>query len=315
MRSMSPVDDAQLVDALTRHLDTEGVDTELGAPFDDLVAGLVSGTLLDDERERALELLAQHPSLRDVLARVEAAEPQEAPAADDVAHVVPRRTNWMPVVAAAAAILLAFGLFRWLGDDPAAPADPATRLATLANELRAEAPDVFGSFAPVAAADRVPRQTDVQRGGLQLGAPVAAVLDPRPTLQWAGLTDDTRARVTVRDEDGALHLDTTQVGQTLAWPDEAKPLAPGTTYVWRVTADGDVQRTGSRAFRVLSEKDATRYRDGVRRIEGHAADDAALLAAQWALTFDLEAEARRHLAQAPAGAEVDALRAWLDPAR
>ena len=66
------MNDADFVDALTRHLQTAGSDAELGAPYDDLVAGLVSGTLLDDERERAIEILGEHPALRTLLGHVDA---------------------------------------------------------------------------------------------------------------------------------------------------------------------------------------------------------------------------------------------------
>ena len=323
------MDDAQLVDALTRHLQAAGPDAELGAPYDDLVAGLVSGTLLDDERERALELLGEHPELRTLLGEVDAAVAEDAATdiaspADDTAadaHVHTRRGRRFPAIAAvAAAALLAVGLWALLGDRTSDDPSAYARLEASARALATETPDVFEGFTPLSEEALRERPSETQRGGLTLLAPRGAILDGTPTMHWQGGPEGVRYRVTVRDDEGALALDTTTDASPLAWPEGVAPLTGGARYVVRVQAvDTATLLYGARSFATLDVETKARYERGLSLIDARGGPDAEVLAAHWAISFELFAQAGERLDRIADEGDADeslaATRAWLDAVR
>ena len=298
--------DDRLTAALTRHLDAGGALPDLGPPYDDLLAGLVSGTLLDDERQAALQMLDEQPGYRALLARVDEATAAERPATKPSGRLL----HW-PRIAAAAAVVLGIGAGVLLFGKREAPQTPDEQLVASANALRAAHPHLFQGFSPLTAPERAERFDDGRRGGIELVAPRGAVLTDRPTFSWKPPDGVTSIQLTIVSEEGETVLSETTTEPSMAWPAARPGLAPG-RYVWQVVAKATGRRlTASLAFSRLHAKGADDYRQAIEEIRAQGGALAPVLAAHYALRLDLLEEARRLLEDAgdsPLAAET---RAWL----
>ncbi len=303
--------DEHLAEALTRHLETGKPLPDLGAPYDDLVAGLIAGTLFDEERQSAVEALAAHPELRRLVTELD--RPAEG-------GVQGRRRSFPWGTAAAAAVLLALVG----GSIYLARMDPSPRrfareiteesLTLDVADLQREHPELFEEFAVLGASERGARSSTIERGGLVLQEPRGAVPDGRPLLRWKAPTGATLFRVTAIDAEGRELLSAEAEETTLAWPPEAAEVEPGAHVVWRVEADVPGQRLlGSQTFRRLTKADAARYEAGLLRIwEGAGRDERGrLIAAHWAIRSGLLHEARDHLEGAGTSRVAEETRGWL----
>lgn len=296
----------RLAEALTRHLEAGKPLPSLGAPYDDLVAGLIAGTLLDDERQSAVDVLAEHPELRRLLAGVDRALESEGRRRN---RVVP----WGRLAAAAAVLVVALASYFALRTRNA-PESTDAWLAGAAASLRGESPAIFEDFEPLGPAERAERRPSIERGGLVLQAPRRAVLDGRPTFRWKAPPGATTFRVTAIDAEGRTLLTARAEGSPWPWPSDAAEVVPGTQVVWKVEADVPGQRlVGSQIFRRPTKADEARYRDGLARIPllAPSEETASLLAAHWALRSGLLHEAAQLLEGAGASRVAEETRAWL----
>jgi hypothetical protein len=124
----------------------------------------------------------------------------------------------------------------------------------------------------------------------------------------------TRARATVRDEDGALRLEGEPTDGRLAWPEGSPGLAPGSRAVVRVAVETPSGTSeGSAAFRVLSEAERRGYEATLERLRvtapggeaprGGRGSHVSLVAAHAAARLTLWDEALRWLADADAAGD------------
>ncbi len=296
--------DEQLVQALTRHLEAGAEIPDLGAPYDDLVAGLISGALLDDERAAAVRMLQEHPAYVTLLARTAASEPgaaSEVPAG--------RVVRLRPLVAAAAVIAVGIGAAIYLDRTDPPPARGDT-LVSAVRELRTRRPGLFEGFEPLKREERAERVEDVRRGGLTLVEPRSAILDARPTFRWHPLEGTTTATLTVINEDARTLWKTAVTGAEATWPRESGPLPAG-QYVWKLVVDTAGRRlTSTIAFERIGEAAASRYRAGLEAI-GASDARSVLLQAHWAIRNGLLLEARTLLDAAGDTEPARETRAWL----
>ena len=297
------MNDTDLVALLTLHLDVTAEELTLDSPYDELASALVSGTLLDDERERAIVLLAEQPAIRALLSAADEEPMLASPLPDARRPAV--RLGWLP--AAAAVVLLGFLVWQIVGEP--AGTSPLERQVAM---LERSAPSVFRGFRPLDASERRNLPSQVQRGGIDLVAPRGALRTGRPTLRWRATSVGGRYRVRVRAADGAIALERTVEGTELAWPEGVAPLSAGGRYVCRVEAlDQSAVLIGAKAFRRLSDAEQRRYEDGLAHIRATQTTEAPLIAAHWAIRFELYAEADAHLARAPESAVAAETAAWL----
>jgi hypothetical protein len=149
-----------------------------------------------------------------------------------------------------------------VGQNTPAPAPPTTAQNNNANHpRRAQAKlDDFDLAPEKASANQIGGASrSVGSGGkLVLYAPhKGLVYSLRPSFWWQG--DATAAyRFHIQDVTGQFSWDRPVTGVSLAYPADAPPLAPGTTYLWRVIPDSPLLGPPPPAAMIVVMADADR---------------------------------------------------------
>jgi hypothetical protein len=262
---------------------TEGAIGRAGCLDANALAGLAEGRLDEAERDQALAHLVVCPDCRDVAseltAHVEAAPPARA-----------ARRGWRTgVAAAAAAVLVAFGVHVATRTRGGGDAETRDRLVAAARDLSKAAPGL--RLDPLTDAELAVRDADLLRGDGDLASPRGKVLDPRPTFAWPVVPGARTYAVTLLDATGRLWREETTATE-LRPPD---PLAPGASYVWTLEADDPLSVRTTAAFEVVPVEEAAAWArlaaEAERRVP---APLASLLLAHAALRQDLAADALEH---------------------
>ncbi|MDJ0975017.1 MAG: zf-HC2 domain-containing protein [Planctomycetota bacterium] len=245
-------DDESRIGWLLEH--TEQDDAADDGPHldDNLLTGFVEGALPAELRDRIdAHLVACAACRAEVVARG-AWEPSVVyePAVPDQ----PEPESWLrPLLAVAAAILLAVGVF--LLDD-AAGVDPEPDTATLVARSAKRLGAADAALAELGTMDwsALPK-VDVERGDLRVTAPAGKLLVLRPRITWTPVNGVTRFRVAVRNDLGDVVLEQMVAGTSMDWPLDASGLDPG-TYAVKVTADSALARVAARrAFTIPPDAD------------------------------------------------------------
>jgi hypothetical protein len=271
-------------------------------PPPERLAGYVEGRLLDRERAAVEAHGADCAACRAALVGL-LAEP---------AGKVLRPRRWIPIAAAAAAVLLAaLCLVPRRGDT-------ATGLEAAALDLAEARPDLFRGFRPVGPADPLPPSLAQRRGALAQFAPAGRILDPRPRFRWEGVPGVARWRVALLTDEGDPIWEADAEGADLAYPSGRPDLDPGRRYLWDVSGEGPLGPAGGRrAFDVASTEERDRFAEASREIDRLApARLRPLLRAHLALRRGLYAAAEEEAAAFVAAEPADAAgRDALDAAR
>ena len=206
-----------------------------------------------------------------------------------------------PVVAVAAAVLVAFGVYVSRGGEAPSP-DTDARLVAAASDLAAQRPEIFADFKPLDAAERAAGASDVRRGGLSPLVPAGATLSTRPDFRWSPVPSAKSYALKVIDAEGATVLETSATDPFVLGARLPKDLPRGGEFVWKVTATGArPPAEGTRAFSVVREVAVRSYDAARGAIAALGADvPKDLLLAHFAFRRGFLAEAleaaRRHVA-------------------
>ena len=248
-----------------------------------LLAGLAAGRLLPAEREAVEAHLAVCDACRGLALRMAPERPSATNWPKDARPGSRLRVWWL----AAAAILVGGIVWAW-GETP--PAD--VQLVAQAERLRQQEPDLLADLVPLDHGERLrPREGAVRGGPLRLIWPAGTILETRPQPRWESPERSGSVVVSMRAADGSVGFRETVDGQTLAFPESAASLAPGTSYEWSIT---DRRRLASSelAFRVADEAQHDRVVAALRTIRASAPPEfAELLCAHFALRHHVLAEA------------------------
>ncbi len=301
--------DDQLIAALLRHLDAGGELPAMDFPYDDLLAGLASGTLLDDERAKALQLLDREPAFRELLAEICETDGEAQPSTTSAPNEPLRR--WFPLGVAAALILGVGAAVFFLTREPR-PATLEAQLVAYVDTLTQSHPKLFEGFSPATSKDRLAPYDRVRRGAPTLIAPHGALISGRPTFRWKAVHGATSYVVTVVSETGDTLIKESCESTELAWPEHESELPPG-KYVWKLVAKTPARRaTAAMAIHRLSQDESRRYREGLAAINVRGGPLASLTASQWAAHWERWSEAHQLLQDAPDNhALVRETRAWI----
>ena len=253
------------------------------SPIDDnLIAAYIDGDLDRAEREKVELSMQRDPTLRLHIEAMQA----EAPTT--------RRALW-PLVAVAAAVLVAVGVWQLLPRtaQPLPPLD--VRLATLTATLREGEPALFPDF-EILGSDELLETAASTRGGLTWVAPRGLLL-ARPTkLHWSNPPDSSRVEITIKgpDIEWAKVVDGNEV--------EAPVLWPGRFRVTIRSLDSFAGQKLRRSFEIANDDVFGRHAQALEELKRHAAPDLLPLAkAHYLLRHRLYALAREQAELAARG--------------
>lgn len=270
------------------------------------LAGYAEERLLPGERDALETHLASCSRCREsvaALARENAApaDPEEAPRPAVERGRAPTLLRFAPLLAAAAALLLALGW--WMAR---APPRTTLTLAVAARELATADPVQFAGFLPLSPEELCADPRPVLRASRPRGLTPRGVVDEaRPRIEWEPVRLAERYEVSIVDEGGALRLQWSGAQAGLDWPADAAPLPRDAACVVTVVASGPLGETrASASFRVAGEAESQAAAAAEATI-GRVVDPPLrdLFAAHWLLRGDrpgqAAAAARRFLVARP----------------
>ncbi len=288
-------DEHAVVGALVGHAD-------LHAPPEDeheradLLAAYEAGALSEADAASVERWLAEDDGLRMAWLALRA---------DDVVHAQPGRPvrSWMRPLLVAAAVLAAFGTWRWL-DGRAGRTTPTVeeRLALRVEALR-EGEARWLEALPTLDGTQVATQPDpVYRDGLAALAPLGRQLRVRPVFRYVMPLGATGVTIRVEDEaTGKVVFEGPVDAGRFAWPAERPALSVGRRYLWQISArtlTGAVDATAS--FEIADTEERTRMSGLLDRLSASTDEDDHLLAVVIALDHGFRQEAASRSAKLPA---------------
>ncbi len=300
-------EDEALVSALVRGVPL-AVDVE-SRPHDahavaDTVAAYVAGTLSNDQREEFERRLATDEDLRHVwhAVRAERGALHSTGVNEEQPQPETGRKFFLPMLAMAAAALLAFGLWQIQGDSGGATKESMrTQLVARAAELRKDAV-WLGALPHLADEPPTTPGNGVYRDGLVLRAPKGRYLaSSGPTFHFDVPDHADETSIRIEDEASAkLIFKGTSISSPWAWPDDAPSLTPGHRYLWHLeTRTGGAVQEASAAFEVASIEEQARLAALLSKLDSSGDDADRLLGAVIVLDLGFIDEAQRRIEKLP----------------
>ena len=282
-----------VVGTLVSHVDLEAPPGDAHERAD-LLAAYESGSLSAADAATVERWLAEDDGLRAAWLALRA---------DDVVDARPARPvrAWMRPLLVAAAVLAAFGTWRWLEERvPRTTPTVQERLARRFETLRAGDAPWLQTLPTLTGEDVSVVPAPVYRDGLAAIAPRGRQLRARPVFRFEVPAGSTAVTVRVEEEDtGTVRYEGVVEGGAFVWPTEQEALTAG-RYLWHLSArtpTGAVDATVP--FEVAAEEERARMHALLTQLVDSPDEEDHLLAVVIALDHGFRDEAARLGAELP----------------